>query len=91
MRDKLKAFMAQRTFAQVVRAWRRKRRLARVDAARELAVPLRTLEDWEYGKRTPRGIARQLIINRLKSPPAHRHPSAAAMSRPRTTKRTARS
>ena len=53
------------TFAQLVRAWRDRHQLARVDAARKLGIPLRTLEDWEYGKRTPRGIARRLIIARL--------------------------
>lgn len=55
----------QQTFGQLVRAWRERRKLSRVDASRKLGIPLRTLEDWEYGKRTPRGIARQLLIARL--------------------------
>lgn len=55
----------QQTFADLVRAWRERRKLSRVDASRELGIPLRTLEDWEYGKRTPRGIARKLITARL--------------------------
>jgi putative transcriptional regulator len=55
----------EQTFGELVRAWRERRKLSRVDAARKLGVPLRTLEDWEYGKRTPRGLARELITARL--------------------------
>jgi putative transcriptional regulator len=56
----------QQPFARQVRAWRERRKLSRVDASRELGVPLRTLEDWEYGKRTPRGIALRLLSARLR-------------------------
>lgn len=52
-------------FGEHVRAWRERRELSRVDAARFLDVPLRTLEDWEYGKRRPRGLAFRLIVARL--------------------------
>jgi putative transcriptional regulator len=55
----------EQTFGELVRTWRERRKLSRVDAARKLGVPLRTLEDWEYGKRTPRGLARELITARL--------------------------
>jgi transcriptional regulator with XRE-family HTH domain len=52
-------------FAKLVRAWRDARQLTRADAARKLGVPYRTLQDWEDGKRTPRGIARWLILDKL--------------------------
>jgi len=53
------------TFAEIVRRWRETRKLSKVEAARALDIPYRTLQDWEYGARTPRGIARRLIIRKL--------------------------
>jgi DNA-binding transcriptional regulator YiaG len=54
-------------FGELVRAWRERRRLSRVDASRKLGIPLRTLEDWEYGRRTPKGLARELILRRFRA------------------------
>jgi DNA-binding transcriptional regulator YiaG len=53
------------TFAKLVTAWREKRQLNRAEAARLLDVPYRTLQDWEAGLRTPRGIALKLLTKRL--------------------------
>lgn len=52
-------------FKTLVRQWRKARRLTRADAARRLGIPYRTLEDWEAGRRTPRGIAKWLILDKL--------------------------
>jgi DNA-binding transcriptional regulator YiaG len=50
------------TFAELVKRWRQKHELTRADASRRLEVPYRTLEDWEAGKREPKGIALRLLI-----------------------------
>lgn len=52
-------------FGQLARKWRAARKLTRADAARLLGIPYRTLEDWEAGKRTPRGIARTVMTEKF--------------------------
>ena len=52
-------------FADIVRDWRESRNLSKVQAAQRLGIPYRTFQDWELGNRTPRGIARSLIIRKL--------------------------
>ena len=52
-------------FCEVVRRWRESRKLSKVEAARKLGIPYRTLQDWELGNRTPRGFARRLITQKL--------------------------
>src|SRR4030095_15683195 len=54
-----------KTFAELVRHWRDARKLTRADAARLLAVPYLTLEDWEAGLRTPRALGLQLTTATL--------------------------
>jgi len=55
-------------FKTLVRQWRKARGLTRADAARRLGVPYRTLEDWEAGRRTPRGLGLELITSKLSKP-----------------------
>jgi DNA-binding transcriptional regulator YiaG len=52
-------------FKALVLKWRIERKLSQRAAAAALGVPFRTLQDWEYGKRMPRGLARELIVQRL--------------------------
>lgn len=53
------------SFDELVRQWRETRELTKVDAAKRLGIPLRTLEDWEAGRRTPRGIARRMLESKF--------------------------
>lgn len=62
----LKAVKTNNEFAALVLHWRIKRRLSQPDAALRLGVPYRTFQDWEYGRRSPRGLARQLITEKLR-------------------------
>ena len=52
-------------FARLVLKWRMKRKLSQPRAAARLGVPYRTFQDWEYGRRSPRGLARALITAKL--------------------------
>jgi DNA-binding transcriptional regulator YiaG len=52
-------------FAALVRRWRKARGLSRPQAAKRLGIPYRTIQSWELGDRTPRGLALQLITARL--------------------------
>jgi DNA-binding transcriptional regulator YiaG len=52
-------------FRALVARWRTSRKLSKVDAAALLGVPYRTFQDWEYGRRTPQGLALELIAAKL--------------------------
>ncbi len=40
-----------------LRAWRARARLSQSEAARRLRISVDTLQNWESGRRTPRGFA----------------------------------
>lgn len=56
-------------FAALVLKWRNAQQLSQPKAAERLGVPYRTFQDWEYGQREPRGLARVLITRRLSIEP----------------------
>lgn len=39
--------------------------ISRAEMSRQFEIPLRTLEDWESGKRTPPHYVEKLIIEKL--------------------------
>lgn len=41
--------------------------LSRAEMSRQFEIPVRTLEDWEAGKRVPAPWAEKLIIEKLES------------------------
>jgi DNA-binding transcriptional regulator YiaG len=45
--------------------WRRGTGLSQRDAALKLGVPKKTLQDWEQGRRTPRGLALSALLDRI--------------------------
>jgi DNA-binding transcriptional regulator YiaG len=56
------------SFGNLVRQWREARQLSRVDASKRLGIPLRTLESWEYGDRTPRGHYKRILEAKFSRP-----------------------
>jgi DNA-binding transcriptional regulator YiaG len=52
-------------FGSLALKWRETHNLTRVEAAKQLGVPYRTLEDWEAGRRTPRSILRDMLIKKF--------------------------
>jgi DNA-binding transcriptional regulator YiaG len=52
-------------FSALVLKWRSSRKLTQPKAAALLGVPYRTFQDWEYGRRAPRGLALELITAKL--------------------------
>lgn len=52
---------ASESFASLVRRWRDARGLSRPEAAKRLGISYRSLQSWELGDRTPRGLALQLL------------------------------
>lgn len=46
---------------------RKKAGLSRAEMSRRFEIPVRTLEDWDSGKRTPPAWAEKLIIDKLES------------------------
>jgi DNA-binding transcriptional regulator YiaG len=39
------------------------------EAAGRLGVPLATYKDWEQGRKSPRGLALEVVLGRIKTPP----------------------
>lgn len=64
----IKAKIHRPDFRAAVRRWRQQLGLTQPEAAKRLGVPFRTFQAWELGARTPRGIAKRLIIATLSKP-----------------------
>jgi DNA-binding transcriptional regulator YiaG len=54
------------SLTKLIKEWRKKKGVTKAEAARQLNIPYRTLQDWELGNRTPRGFALRAITERLK-------------------------
>ncbi len=52
-----------------LRAWRRRFGLTQSGAAAALGVSLRSIENWEQGRNTPRGLALESLTTKLQNPP----------------------
>jgi DNA-binding transcriptional regulator YiaG len=50
-----------------LRRWRRARGLSQSQAAPVLGVALATLQNWEQGHRTPRGLALEFLRSKLET------------------------
>ena len=48
-----------------LKSWRRKLKLSQAQAAAKLGVPIDTLQNWEQGRNEPKGLAREMVIQRL--------------------------
>jgi len=48
-----------------IRHWQLRRGLTNQAAAATLGVPLRTFEDYRAGRRTPRGLALEMLLQKL--------------------------
>lgn len=54
-----------------VKQWRRRWKLTQQQAASAVGVPIRTWQDWEQGRHTPRGLALESLNLKLQNPPGH--------------------
>lgn len=48
-----------------IKAARKAAKLSQAEMSERLEIPLRTIEDWETGKRKPPDYVKRLIINEL--------------------------
>jgi DNA-binding transcriptional regulator YiaG len=53
---------------QALRAWRARQALSQSQAALELGVNRKTLQNWEQGSRSPRGLARKRLLELIGEP-----------------------
>jgi DNA-binding transcriptional regulator YiaG len=51
-----------------LKRWRKVQNLSQKEAALALEIPKRTLQDWEQGRRSPRGLALVALMQRLSAP-----------------------
>ena len=52
-----------------VKQWRQRWKLTQQQAAAAVGVPIRTWQDWEQGRHTPRGLALEALTTKLQNPP----------------------
>ena len=48
-----------------LKKWREAQKLTQVAAAKQLGVPAKTYIDWEQGRRIPRGLAYDELLERI--------------------------
>lgn len=48
-----------------LRAWRARRKLSQSQAAAELQMSVRTLQEWEHGRSAPKGFTRSALLGRI--------------------------
>jgi DNA-binding transcriptional regulator YiaG len=56
------------TFRTEIKRWRKARGLSQSQAAAELAISVRTLQNWEIGHQTPHPDRAELLRARMKPP-----------------------
>lgn len=49
----------------MLQKWRKQRKLSQSQAAQILGVPVRTLQDWELGRTSPKPLAREALLARM--------------------------
>ena len=54
-------------FPRRLRAWRERNNLSQSEAALKLQISKRTLQEWEQGRATPRGLARTAIEKAIRA------------------------
>lgn len=57
--------MKKQNTQQKLRAWRAKNKLSQSQAATRLGVPVRTLQEWEQARRTPRGLSAKALLEAI--------------------------
>ena len=58
--------MKETTIPEVLKAWRKRRKLSQQTASIMLTVSISTLQKWEQGITEPSGIVQQFIRNKCK-------------------------
>lgn len=68
MRNRIKMYLTESIFSEnPIENARISAGLSRVEMSRIFEIPVRTLEDWESGKREPAPWAEKLIVEKLES------------------------
>lgn len=52
-------------FATALKAWRERRGLSQSQAAKALEMPVRSLQNWEIARVSPRGVLRTVLLKRF--------------------------
>lgn len=54
--------MTHKQFAKTLQAWRERKGLTQVEAARKLGISVRTLQNWEIARNMPRGYGLAALL-----------------------------
>jgi DNA-binding transcriptional regulator YiaG len=69
--------MDRREINAELRRWRLRLGFSQREAAELLGVPKRTLQDWEQGRRKPRGFALKALSEKIQKEGQRRKPKTA--------------
>ncbi|MEI6349474.1 MAG: helix-turn-helix transcriptional regulator [Verrucomicrobiota bacterium] len=66
--------MTKEEFATIMKQFRERRKLTQEEAAADLGVSVRTLQNWEIARNMPNGYGLQAILRTLEAPAESRRP-----------------
>ena len=55
----------KRAFRALLKRWRDAKGMSQAEAAKQLGVPVRTLQNWEIARTTPQGALHDLLRTRM--------------------------
>ena len=67
---KLPKGITPRKFARLLQDWRERKGYSQRDAADHLGISIKSLQNWEQERSTPRGYAILMLLKLIQAPPA---------------------
>lgn len=64
--------MTRKKFAKELQAWRERRGFTQQDAAKNLGISVRTLQNWEIARNMPRGFGLNALLLVIQEKPKRR-------------------
>lgn len=64
--------MTRETFAKKLQAWRERRGFTQQEAAKNLGISVRTLQNWEIARNMPRGFGLNALLLVIQEKPKRR-------------------
>ncbi len=64
--------MTRETFAKKLQSWRERRRFTQQEAAKNLGISVRTLQNWEIARNMPRGFGLNALLLVIQEKPKRR-------------------
>jgi DNA-binding transcriptional regulator YiaG len=60
------------SLSKQLKQWRERLKISQAEASSKLGVPVRTYQQWEQGRQSPRGLALTVIVEKIGNSPTTR-------------------